>query len=1006
MSSQVLYRFSDVEIDPTRREVRRGGVHQPVEPKVFDVLLYLIQHRDRVVSKQELLERFWPQQDVYEGALNVCIHRCRRVIGDSARGPAIRTVAGHGYRFSASTVEHSEARGGLPLSETVPILVGRGHEQRRLYSAMQAVLAGGKRVVMIAGQAGIGKTSLLLHASQEARLRGFDVLWGDAGNGNSLTPFALWRDVLTAYAAWQKPNDLRAKLGVDAALVVRVAPVLAERLSVPKSVAAASNLDDRPRLFAAVARLLAPAEGQRPLALVIDALHDVGIASLRLLQELCTTLYPGPLLVIGAYRDTDYRPRPEATEVQSLLGDHWVSETLRLGPLPADEVRELITRRVGKSIASDLLDAVVRCAEGSPVIAVEHWQQLVRSGVAIPEAEAWVSRGDPAAILPTADRSSLLTRRIATLSPETQSVLDVAAVIGREVSLPLLRRVLSWPTAALIPALEEAALARILQRVRSKRDAWQFSHGLVRDFVYARLDENERALLHQRVGEAIEASLLKTDRRWLPVVAQHLLHGATSLTAGRAVSLAYRAGLHAFEMLAFEKAIRFFEQGLALLEAFHPEGSVDPWDLHFALAESCLRNGDIERARTALRAIDSASGGPSSIEQTRADESIETARLRTILLAGTVSVESESLDDALKAAEDRHQTLRRASDAARQKHHLGDLLAALLGRRWNLSVGPRMRERLALSTEAQLLAERVGSPPLLREATLLRIQDLLENTQRAEADRQITRFTSLAKDQPDPFGTWVAAYLPAMQAALDGRFALAQELAQQALLVAGMHLGELGLMVFGGQVNAVLTLQGRSQELAFLLEDTVRLQPHLQIARTTLARAYVESGRPDDARRALDMVRLDEFRLHPVAGVLWPNAAAGLARVYNRLGEAVKAAELLEVLLPYRDTCVMVPPAIVCVGSTAAHLGLLAATAGRWGEAVDLFDYSIAVNERLGAHSVIAHTQYELARLLLARNPGSRNTHAEMLLERAASTARELDMPGLLAWITELKQPR
>src|SRR5215510_8002983 len=106
----MLYSFYDYTIDEARRELRRAGQFVAVEPKVFQVLLYLLQHRDRVVSKEELLEQCWPETFVSEAALTRCLTKLRKVVqADRTVPPVIKTLHGQGYRFVADVTLLSPA---------------------------------------------------------------------------------------------------------------------------------------------------------------------------------------------------------------------------------------------------------------------------------------------------------------------------------------------------------------------------------------------------------------------------------------------------------------------------------------------------------------------------------------------------------------------------------------------------------------------------------------------------------------------------------------------------------------------------------------------------------------------------------------------------------------------------------------------------------------------------------------------------------------------------------
>ncbi len=99
----MIYRFGDCELDDERRELRRAGRQVAIEPKVFDVLFYLLQHYERVVTKEELLAHCWPETFVSEAALSRCLAKARKAVQTSHAGaPMIKTVYGRGYRFVAS----------------------------------------------------------------------------------------------------------------------------------------------------------------------------------------------------------------------------------------------------------------------------------------------------------------------------------------------------------------------------------------------------------------------------------------------------------------------------------------------------------------------------------------------------------------------------------------------------------------------------------------------------------------------------------------------------------------------------------------------------------------------------------------------------------------------------------------------------------------------------------------------------------------------------------------
>ncbi|HEX6425485.1 MAG TPA: AAA family ATPase [Acidimicrobiales bacterium] len=217
-------RFGDAEVDVRLVEVRRGGEPQPVEPQVFDVLVHLIRHRDRVVSKEELLDEVWGDRFVSESALTSRIKAARQALGDNGRDQRIiRTVHGRGYRFVAE-VEPEAAAGTVPAPAGAPApLVEREADLAALAAAFAAAAQDPPgRVALVGGEAGIGKTSLV-RAFLAGPGRAGRVLVGasdDLVTPRSLGPFHDMAPAGTAMAAALAANDREALLRAIAAELV------------------------------------------------------------------------------------------------------------------------------------------------------------------------------------------------------------------------------------------------------------------------------------------------------------------------------------------------------------------------------------------------------------------------------------------------------------------------------------------------------------------------------------------------------------------------------------------------------------------------------------------------------------------------------------------------------------------------------------------------------------------------------------------------------------------
>ena len=251
----MILAFGDCEIDRELYQLRRRGRVVKLEPKVFDVLAHLAEHRDRVVTKQELLDVLWPAEALSESVLPRAIAAARRAVGDTrAKARVIETVHGRGYRFVAEV-----KTGGTPAAppaEPAPsaLFVGRERTLARLERALDAALAGRGGLVLLAGEPGIGKTRTAEELARKANERGAQVLLGRCFEGEGAPVFWPWVQVLRGLAAATDPARLRMALGSDAATLAQLVPELGSVRS--DAIAAAAGEQARFRLFDALAAAL------------------------------------------------------------------------------------------------------------------------------------------------------------------------------------------------------------------------------------------------------------------------------------------------------------------------------------------------------------------------------------------------------------------------------------------------------------------------------------------------------------------------------------------------------------------------------------------------------------------------------------------------------------------------------------------------------------------------------------------------------------------------------
>ena len=569
------FRFADCVLDADRFELSRAGQPVPVQPKVLDLLLFLLREHERTVTKQELLDAVWPGTATGESSLTRAVSFARNALGEGERDlRVICTVRGRGYRIGVPVlVETAEPTSALAASGD---FVCREKELALARDVLHEALAGRGQLLLLVGEPGIGKTRLAVELGRIARERGALVLWGRCQEGEGERAYGPWLQILRAGLSEWDIDGVAVELGEGAAAeLATLLPELRERLpELPPVEEDAEHA--RALLFDGLERLLRGRAAETPLLLVLDDLHCADEPSLRLLRSLCHTLVEHRTLLVGTYRDLEVSEHhPLAATLAELARAHPPRRQLLLRGLEPGCVRRFIAHRTGSEPPPTLVAACHARSEGNPLFLLEllHW--LEGRGGTLSEPPDGFEHEVPEGI------RHVIRRRLAALSEPCRSALAAASVIGREFATHVLTPVLEQSQEELSRLLTEAETAHALEPVRRSPGRFRFAHTLIRETLYEDLPSLVRARLHLRTGEALEARYrprpLVPTREPLPIRGVHLAelahHFAAALPVGdapRALDYCERAGEHALSLLAFEEAQRHFERALRVLEAASP----------------------------------------------------------------------------------------------------------------------------------------------------------------------------------------------------------------------------------------------------------------------------------------------------------------------------------------------------------------------------------------------------------------------------------------------------
>jgi hypothetical protein len=692
--------------------------------------------------------------------------------------------------------------------------------------------------------------------------------------------------------------------------------------------------------------------------------------------------------------------------VEEVAAFRWISDRDLPGHLHAGTRRDLATK-----LHED--------TGGNPLFLVEVLHHLETTGsLAGPDS---AGPGSDAPGVPPMVRD-LIVRRMQGLSDIARHVLGIAAVVGRRFRLDLVAGVAELSSDRLDTAMEEAQAAELVHEL-SVRPGWlQFSHALVRETVEAELSSTRRRRLHRLAGEALEA---EGHPHHLPELAYHFRAAAAPDDHERAVRYAIAAAEQATQLLAHEQAGELYSWAL---EAASMAPTVD-LDRYFDLL--MLRAAAEHRGGSSKRATASALDAASIAGQLRDPLRIADAALAVGAAAPVWAMDRKLvgvLEHALEQLGDRdlsrrarmlarlaqaeyysssHQHRRDLSrDAVAAARVAGDdaTLASVLSSRHVALWGPSdTLERLDVAEQILTVAGRLASDELLLQGLTWKLVDLLELGHVARADEVIAAHARLARDLGQPLHIRDAALWATMRALLDGRFSDAERESQRAFdlsLRAQDPHAEMYHWIH--RYWLVLEQDASVSDMTDLLGVSVELAarfPQVPAWQAKIALLHARLGDREAATEVASELSGERFARLPRDAV-WVGALSYLAEVAYFLHDREQAAALYGLLLPFADRIIVIDRALLCLGSVARVLGLLAAVLGDRSNAVGYLRSAIEVHDQMGARPLAARTRLELAKCHRGQ-PASDTEHHELLLA-ARATACELGMIRLLAQVDDV----
>lgn len=881
--------------------------------------------------------------------------------------------------------------------------VGREAELASLSWALERAGRGDGRVVLLAGEPGVGKTRLAEQFAEQAARADTAVHWGRCWEWGGAP--ALW--------PWIQLVRSLCDSAVDANLPTDAVDALKDAHS--RLASGGSEAGHGPAVqFAildAVCEALARVSRQRRLLLFIDDLHAADPASIHLLRFLARDTRRAHVLVVATVRDAEMQC---SDEVAGLLGAVERDSTrLQVGGLRPEAVRSLVAEFTREPLADDVVARLVEATGGNALYLCGMLQAAVADGTL-----AEIAREGQA--LP-ADLRGAIERRLAGLQPQDLQVLSVIAAVGRDASLPLIVHGSGVPQADVERALQRADAESLLRETVGEPRRYRLAHSVMADVVYRQLSADRRAELHATIGEYLETAGAAESDVQAGELARHFLAAGPSLRS-RGAEHARTAAQQAFGVCAYDQAAELYERILEVraLEAQPPGADVSA--LLVDLAEARRLAGRRQAARAALRRATQLDTDARTFAEaclgmaTTSEFATEDSEAIGVLERALARIEAagdSALDDvrvrllsalATQLWMSQHARTRRLglSEQARTlAARLGDpraragALMAQLQADWHPDV---LTERLAWTDELAQLAESLDDPVLHFEALRWRLNALWERGDIAAANTTLGAYEALAARLKWPQAQLNTAVRRAVQAEIAGDAAALEATIERmqrwgpraADPQASLHITTVraSLAWFRGDRAAMLALESQMEGM----RHHFRMLP---AAETILVSFHLVVGNLEVARQRYEVFASTGFS-NVSLGFGTVSAYCRLAAACHALDDRPRAQTLYDLLAPYADQLGVAGPLTVA-GSVHRSLGLMGMLLDERKRGIEHLELALQAHRRMGARAWEATSLADLAAALERGTDAGERTRARELRGQALSLAESLGFGSLLS---------
>src|SRR6266487_923906 len=482
----------------------------------------------------------------------------------------------------------------IPFHQPVvcPTLIGRSAELTALEDCLEAAAHGQGGIVLLAGEAGIGKSRLVAELRRSAETQDFQLLGGQCFPTDRACPYAPLLELLGAFLAPLSPSQIVTVLGSSARALV---PLLPERIQHLPELAHLSPLfpldpdQEQRRLFAALADVFLRTTTSRPLLLVIEDLHWSDESTLEFLLFFARKTAGHQLLVVLTYRN-DEMHQPLRSLLAQFDRERQRQEVV-LEPLTrANTETFLQTILQGtRSLPAGMLDALFDLTEGNPFFLEEVLKALITAGELVEGGDGWRWKRADTWHIPLSLHNAV-ELRLTRLSTDAKRVLQLAAVAGRRFDFALLQQITRYDETYLVELMKEAIAAQLV--VEESAEQFAFRHALTQQAIAADLLARERRALHSTIAQTLEQLHATALDAHLADLAYHYAE------AERWSETMEYARLAAEQAQALSAPRAAVEQWTRVMHAARQLGQAVPPTCYRARGQASEMLGDFEQAKS------------------------------------------------------------------------------------------------------------------------------------------------------------------------------------------------------------------------------------------------------------------------------------------------------------------------------------------------------------------------------------------------------------------------